>query len=159
MLMKQGISSFSRNLVFVTRIELQIVFSTKANLLFLLYLMVLSCQIKQICLMKSFLGILDLMIRQRCTFFSSYIPKLQPDMYKICYVYMVSPDSPDPGLEEKVNVIFYFHCSLWNLKRMLWRSCSIYNSIYNCDNEKLQLFLGKMVLSKKYMSEFIGKTL
>lgn len=63
MLMKQGISSFSRNLVFVTRIELQIVFSTKANLLFLLYLMVLSCQIKQICLMKSFLGILDLMIR------------------------------------------------------------------------------------------------
>ena len=62
MLMKQGISAFSRNLVFVTRIELQIVFSTKANL-FLLYLMVLSCQVKQICLMKSFLGILDLMIR------------------------------------------------------------------------------------------------
>ena len=62
MLMKQGISAFSRNLVFVTRIELQIVFSTKANLFFL-YLMVLSCQVKQICLMKSFLGILDLMIR------------------------------------------------------------------------------------------------
>ena len=30
----------------------------------------------------------------------------------------INPSRPDPGQREKINIVFYFHASLWYLKRI-----------------------------------------
>ena len=56
-------------------------------------------------------------------------------------VSIINPSRPDPGRREKINLNFYFHTSLWCLKRfyegLLGLSETFRGTIKKCENKNL----------------------
>ena len=71
---------------------------------------------------------------------------------KFHILYKINPSRPDPGRREKINLNFYFHTSLWCLKRFCEGLKGLYKTFWDttkkCENKNLSLIFILIQLSE-----------